>query len=84
MAQLSVAGDLLLPAARVRTDDPVILLAHEPDIFPSVPARVALALAGHTHGSQIRVPLIWPMLVPSKFGARYAYGHIVEDGRLSA
>ena len=28
----------------VTTDDPVILLAHEPDIFPQVPDRVALTL----------------------------------------
>ncbi len=67
--------------ARIRTDDPVLLLAHEPDIFTKVPDRVALTLAGHTHGGQIRVPLIWPHFVPSKYGARFAYGHIVEDDR---
>jgi predicted MPP superfamily phosphohydrolase len=67
--------------AQVTTDDPVILLAHEPDIFPSVPDRVALTLAGHTHGGQIRVPLLWERIVPSRYGARYAYGHIVETGR---
>jgi len=73
--------DLPGTLARVRTDDPVLLLVHEPDIFPRVPARVALTLAGHTHGGQIRLPLIWPAFVPSKYGARYAYGHVVEDNR---
>lgn len=73
--------DLPGTLAQVRTDDPVLLLAHEPDIFPSVPARVALTLAGHTHGGQIRVPLIWPAFVPSRYGARFAYGHIVESDR---
>jgi predicted MPP superfamily phosphohydrolase len=73
--------DLPSTLARVRTDDPIILLAHEPDIFPNVPDNVALTLAGHTHGGQIRIPLIWPWLVPSAYGARYAYGHIVEDHR---
>ncbi len=48
--------DLPGTLARVRTDDPVILLAHEPDIFTEVPARVALTIAGHTHGGQIRLP----------------------------
>lgn len=66
---------------QVRSDDPVILLVHEPDIFPDVPERVALTLAGHTHGGQVRLPLIWPEFVPSRYGARYAYGHIIEEGR---
>ena len=67
--------------ARIRTDDPVILLVHEPDIFTAVPARVALTIAGHTHGGQIRLPLMPPLWIPSAYGARFAYGHIVEDGR---
>lgn len=66
---------------QIRTDDPVVVLVHEPDIFPRVPSRVALTLAGHTHGGQIRLPLVWPLFVPSKFGARYAYGHVIEDDR---
>jgi hypothetical protein len=73
--------DLPGTLARIRTDDPVILLVHEPDIFPRIPNRVSLTLAGHTHGGQIRLPLVWPLWVPSKFGERFAYGHIVETGR---
>jgi predicted MPP superfamily phosphohydrolase len=73
--------DLAGTLAQVTTDDPVILLAHEPDIFVSVPPRVSLTLAGHTHGGQVRIPLLWPHLVPSRYGARFAYGHIVEGNR---
>jgi len=73
--------DLPGTLARVHTDDPVVLLVHEPDIFTQVPERVALTLAGHTHGGQIRVPFIWPQFVPSRYGARFAYGHVVEDNR---
>ncbi|HML07738.1 MAG TPA: metallophosphoesterase [Xanthobacteraceae bacterium] len=73
--------DLPGTLARVETDDPILLMAHEPDIFPRVPPRVGLTLAGHTHGGQIRLPLIWPAFVPSKFGARFAYGHVIEDDR---
>jgi uncharacterized protein len=73
--------DLPGTLARVTTDDPAILLAHEPDIFPRVPERVSLTLAGHTHGGQVRVPFVWPRFVPSRYGARFAYGHIVEGGR---
>jgi hypothetical protein len=65
----------------VRSDDPVILMVHEPDIFPRVPPRVALTLAGHTHGGQIKLPMMQPLWVPSEFGARFAYGHIVEQDR---
>ena len=73
--------DLPGTLARVHTDDPVVLLVHEPDIFTQVPGRVALTLAGHPHGGQIRVPFIWPQFVRSDYGARFAYGHIVEDNR---
>lgn len=65
------------------TDDhsPVILLAHEPDIFPEVPDRVDLTLSGHTHGGQVRLPFFGSPVVPSRFGQRYAYGHIVEENQ---
>ncbi|MFZ0608266.1 MAG: metallophosphoesterase [Xanthobacteraceae bacterium] len=66
---------------QIKTDDPVLLLAHEPDIFPQVSNRVALTLAGHTHGGQIRVPFLWERFVPSKYHARYAYGHVIENNR---
>lgn len=72
--------DLPGTLAAVSTDDPVVLLAHEPDIFPEVPQRVALTLSGHTHGGQVRL-MGWSPYVPSRFGNRYAYGHIIEDER---
>ncbi len=75
------ADDLPATMAKVISDDPVVLMVHEPDIFTKVPDRVSLTLAGHTHGGQIRVPLLWPSFVPSQYGARFAYGHIVEGGR---
>ncbi|MGV3634161.1 MAG: metallophosphoesterase [Pseudorhodoplanes sp.] len=73
--------DLPATMAKITTGDPVILMIHEPDIFTRVSDRVALTLAGHTHGGQMRLPLIWPAFVPSAYGARFAYGHIVEGGR---
>jgi len=45
--------DLAGTLAQVTTEHPVILLAHEPDIFPKVPERVSLTLCGHTHGGQV-------------------------------
>ncbi len=60
---------------------PVIVLTHSPDVFPAIPPRVALTLAGHTHGGQVALPLLGRLVVPSAYRQRYAYGHIFEDGR---
>jgi predicted MPP superfamily phosphohydrolase len=60
---------------------PFLVLCHEPDVFPDVPARAALTLAGHTHGGQVRLPLLGSLVVPSQYGQRYARGHVEEDGR---
>ena len=67
--------------AQVTDDAPVIMLSHSPDVFPEIPARVALTVAGHTHGGQIKLPYFGRLVVPSRFGDRYAYGHIIEDER---
>ena len=72
--------DLPGALARVSDEAPAILLAHEPDLFARVPDRVSLTLSGHTHGGQVRL-LGWSPVVPSKFGNRYAYGHVVEGER---
>jgi predicted MPP superfamily phosphohydrolase len=64
----------------VEGEAPVILLAHEPDIFPEVPDRISLTLSGHTHAGQVNL-FGWTPVVPSHFGCRYVYGHIVEQGR---
>jgi hypothetical protein len=64
------------------TDDaPVIALTHTPDIFPELPDRFRLLLAGHTHGGQVNLPLLGRLVVPSQYGSRYAIGHISENGR---
>lgn len=74
------ADDLAATLAQVTDAAPVVLLAHEPDVFARVPARVSLTLSGHTHGGQVRLAGR-ALAVPSRYGARYAYGHVVEDGR---
>jgi len=72
------ADDLTATLAKVTDDAPVILLAHEPNIAPRVPARVALQLSGHTHGGQVRL-LGWSPAVPPQNGVRLAYGHVRLD-----
>lgn len=67
--------------AHVRDSAAALLITHNPDIFPEVPERVSLTIAGHTHGGQVRFPLIGAPVVPSRFGQRYAVGHVIEGGR---
>jgi predicted MPP superfamily phosphohydrolase len=66
--------------AQVPQGAPLIALTHNPDIFPQVPSRVNLLLAGHTHGGQVRFPLIGSVVESSKYGERYEAGHVVENG----
>ena len=42
-----------------------------------VPERVSLQLSGHTHGGQMRL-FGWSPIVPSRYGSRFAYGHVRE------
>jgi predicted MPP superfamily phosphohydrolase len=73
--------DLPATLAPLEADDaPAILMAHEPDQFVNVPERVALTLAGHTHGGQIRL-LGYSPVVGSRYGQRFVYGLVEEEGR---
>jgi predicted MPP superfamily phosphohydrolase len=67
-------------AERIRgvAKEPVILLCHEPDIADRIiqtPAgqSVSLMLSGHTHGGQVRFPLIGPVNLP-ELGRKYIEG----------
>ena len=60
---------------------PTIALTHNPDAFPEISQPVDLMIAAHTHGGQVHLPLLGRPIVPSKYGSRYAAGHIVENGR---
>jgi hypothetical protein len=62
----------------VEPDEPVILLAHEPDYADQVVKHggVDLMLSGHTHGGQICLPFVAtpaPFLAPG--GQRFVHGH---------
>lgn len=62
-------------------DEPVLLLAHTPDIHLRVPERVRLVVAGHTHGGQVRLPGLPPPVTMSRLPRRHAYGLHRMGGR---
>ncbi len=64
--------------AQVNDAAPVIAVTHNPEIFPRMPARASLVIAGHTHGGQVR---LLPGR-PSMRGSHYLAGTIRQDGRL--
>jgi uncharacterized protein len=53
-----------------------VLLSHNPDLLPDVPVNVGVTLCGHTHGGQVRLPGIGPVVTSSRYGARFAAGWV--------
>jgi len=52
-----------------------ILLAHSPDIIgQAAAAGLDLVLSGHTHGGQVRLPLVGPLYVNAELGGKYNQG----------
>jgi len=73
--------DIEATLAAIPPSETVLAFTHNPDIFPAIPPRVSLTVAGHTHGGQVNLPVIGRPIVPSQFGERYAIGHVIEQGR---
>jgi hypothetical protein len=64
-----------IPKTAQADDERVILLAHEPDIAPEAAKHnVDLMLSGHTHGGQVRIPFLPPVMLPP-MGKDYVEGH---------
>ena len=57
-----------------------VLLSHTPDQIRWAKASdVDLMLCGHTHGGQIRVPWLGPIVAPSLWGTEYTAGTFYEE-----
>jgi predicted MPP superfamily phosphohydrolase len=67
--------------AGIPEGEPVLMLSHDPDVFPHVAERVSLTLSGHLHGGQIAIPLLRRPIIPSWYGERFAHRHVQLGGR---
>ena len=59
-------------------ESPSVLLTHSPDIYYDIKQPIDLILAGHVHGGQVRLPKA--IIVPSKYGTKFACGDFNETG----
>jgi predicted MPP superfamily phosphohydrolase len=60
---------------------PHVLLYHSPELMPQAAQKgLDLYLCGHTHGGQVRLPLIGALLTSSQLGRRYVMGRYTENG----
>lgn len=73
--------DAAATLAGVPEDEPVVVLAHNPATFATVPDRALVTLCGHTHGGQVSLPFYGPLVNATKSPLRWTYGHIVEGRR---
>jgi predicted MPP superfamily phosphohydrolase len=62
--------------ARSPAAGPSVLLYHAPELMPQAAEQgIDLYLCGHTHGGQVRLPLIGALLTSSQLGKEYEMGH---------
>jgi len=73
--------NISLALETVPSGSPILCFTHSPDVFPDLPPACAMTIAGHTHGGQVWLPFVGRLIVPSRYGQRYASGVIVENGK---
>jgi hypothetical protein len=78
--QLAGTPDPETLLAALPTDRPAVMLSHSPAFFPTLArAPVRLVLSGHSHGGQVRIPLLGALRAPRGTG-RYLAGWFEQDG----
>ena len=56
-------------------DAPQLFVYHSPELMPQASQHeIDLFVCGHTHGGQVRLPLVGPILTSSQLGRRFVMG----------
>ena len=67
--------------SRLPPGAPALVLAHDPARFADLPFGPYVMLSGHTHGGQIQLPLVGPLVNMSEAPLAWTYGHVEHDNR---
>jgi uncharacterized protein len=71
--------DLSAALSKVPPNAYRIVLFHSPEFFSASAGQYALALTGHSHGGQVRIPFLKPLWLPQGVGP-YVQGWFEKDG----
>ena len=75
------AADIRAALRSIPARDPKILLCHNPlGIYTAAAHGIDLVLSGHTHGGQVRLPMVGSVYGRSKLGERFVEGWNRLDG----
>lgn len=68
--------DFELASKGIPIDAPLLVLAHDPASAMRIPDRAMLIVSGHTHGGQVCLPWVGPVVNASNAPLAWSQGHI--------
>lgn len=62
--------------SQIPSDEPTLIMMHDPANFAELPKLNSISFAGHTHGGQIYIPWYGALVIPSRAPRSWAYGWV--------